>query len=121
MVLLDFHGLQQQLPDLRARHSLAQRLILVLLHCTVASIWLHVLAKRCAPGWSRLAVAAPVVILNMLVPLLIDPVAEVCTAAAVAFELMWLSTFKARKPSPLRVQLQHLCFCMSLVCCSLIA
>ena len=101
MALLGFVGLQQQLQDLRARHSLTQRLLLVLLHCVLASVWLHALGKRCAPGWSRLAVAAPVVLMNMVVPLLIDPVAEVCTAAAVAFELMWLSTFKARRPSAL--------------------
>lgn len=114
MALSGFYGLQQQLQDLRARHSLAQRLLLVLLHCILASVWLHALAKRCAPGWSRLAVAAPVVLMNMAVPLLIDPVAEVCTAAAVAFELMWLSTFKARRPSQLRVQLQHLWFFLAL-------
>ena len=107
MTPLGFKGLQQQLQDLRARHVLTQRLLLVLMHCILASVWLHTLAKRCAPGWSRLAVAAPVVLMNMVVPLLIDPVAEVCTAAAVAFELMWLSTFKARRPSQLHVQQQH--------------
>lgn len=107
MAPLSFDGLQLQLQDLRARHGLTQRLLLVLLHCVLASVWLHALAKRCAPGWSRLAVAAPVVLMNMGVPLLIDPVAEVCTAAAVAFELMWLSTFKARRPSQLCGQLQH--------------
>ena len=96
MALSGLDGLQQQLQDFRAHHSLTQRLLLVLLHCTLASAWLHALAKRCAPGWSRLAVAAPVVLMNMVAPLLIDPVSEVCTAAAVAFELIWLSTFKAR-------------------------
>ncbi|KAK9837032.1 hypothetical protein WJX81_008263 [Elliptochloris bilobata] len=30
----------------------------------------------------------------MVVPLVVDPVSEVCTAAAVAFQLVWLSTFK---------------------------
>ncbi len=91
-----------QLEALRSTTSLALRLLLVVLHCAAASAWLHAQAKRRPPGWPRLAVAAPVVLMNMVVPLLIDPKAEICTAAAVSFELVWLSSFKARRAALLR-------------------
>ena len=61
-----------QLETLRSTTGLPLRLLLVLAYCAVASAWLYAQAKRRPPGWQRLAVAAPVVLMNMLMPLLID-------------------------------------------------
>lgn len=107
-----------QLESYRARTGLGQRVLLVLLHCLIASVWLQKQAKRHPPGWSRLLVALPVIVLNMTVPLLIDPASEVCTGAAVAFQLVWLSSFKVHQSyvTFALALFAFLCFCF-LLCC----
>lgn len=59
-------------------------------------VYVHAVLRRLPPGTTALLAAVPLVILNYAVPLLFDPVAEICTRACVLLLLMWLGSFKVR-------------------------
>ena len=69
----------------------------LLLHCVLASAWVHLVVRRAKCGWPRLLLAAPVLAGNTLAPLLFSRGDEVCTRVATAFSLAWLSNAKVHQ------------------------
>jgi hypothetical protein len=62
---------------------------------TVASaVWLYACRRAAAPGLARLAVAAPVVVVNIMLPALLFCREECTTMLLLSFNHSWLCSFK---------------------------
>ncbi|KIZ07781.1 hypothetical protein MNEG_0171 [Monoraphidium neglectum] len=61
---------------------------------TLACVALLTVSRRVAPGWRRFALLPPVLVVNILLPLLFDVQSELITRIAVTFLMTWLANFK---------------------------
>ena len=72
------------------------RLLFLCSYGWVSALWLRTVARQSGPGPARLLGSVPVLLANILAPVLFDKDREVCTKAAIFLSFTWLGTFKVR-------------------------
>lgn len=78
--------------------SFNTRLEILLFYCILGGSYLYYVASFIKPGTiQRMLASGPILLGNIFVPFIFDPVHEVCTAMSVVFLLTWLGTFKVRQ------------------------
>ena len=71
---------------------------MLLVYCTLTGWLLHRVAKRTAAGsLERTLTCIPVLLGNLLVPLLFSPVDDLLLYCLLCFVVLWLASFKVRR------------------------
>lgn len=61
---------------------------------TLLSVIILSLSRQCPPGWRRAVLLPPIVMVNVVLPLLFNDADELLTRLSVAFLISWLASFK---------------------------
>ena len=86
-------GLQEQLPW-------AARIGIIHAAAACSAAYLHCVLRRTGAPSLRLALGAPLIILNLWLPLLFDVRTEILSRTSVVFVLGWLGSFKVCEARP---------------------
>ena len=79
---------------LRLTLPYAQRLQLATMLSAASGAFLHAAAPHLRPGWQRMALVLPIVVLNAWLPLLFEADAELLSRVLLTFTHTWLANFK---------------------------
>eukprot|EP00877_Chromochloris_zofingiensis_P012585 jgi/Chrzof1/7580/Cz02g29020.t1 len=80
---------------LRNNIGFLQRSQIAIVAAFLSAIYLKLVVSRIAPGWKSLALVAPLLALNLWLPLLFHMREEVVSRTCVVFLISWLGSFKA--------------------------
>lgn len=80
--------------ELQRSYSYSQRVQITVGVAALCGAYLRLVVARCSPSYASLLLLAPVVVLNVWLPLLFDQQAELLSRCVWVFLLMWLASYK---------------------------